>query len=35
MMAAVIPNPSLDPGEGDTTALMGGPPSATCRSGCA
>ncbi|MGD0808724.1 MAG: hypothetical protein ABSA91_03340 [Acidimicrobiales bacterium] len=35
MIAAVMPIPSLDPGEGDTTALMGGPPSATCRPGSA
>ena len=34
-MAALIPIPSLEPGDGETTALIGGPPRATCRPGSA
>jgi len=33
--AAPIPIPSLGPGDGETTALTGAPPRATCRPGAA
>jgi hypothetical protein len=32
-MAALIPIPSLGPGDGEATALIGAPPRATCRPG--
>jgi hypothetical protein len=35
MIAAVMPIPSLGPGEGEITALIGGPPSATSKLGAA